>query len=281
VYAWAAAPDGTQTEKTSSFATKDVPHSATLQIASIQPKDGATVGVAQPLVVSFAQAVADRKLVQAALQVTTAPQVAGAWYWIDDSHVHFRPQNFWPAGTRVRLDAKLSGIKAGHAMIGGKDRRSSFTVGRNQVIRVDTHAHQMTVQRDGRTIKTFDVSTGKPGWETRDGTEVMQDRVTHKHWTNTAIGAKKHFSLYSKYAIRITNSGEFVHDAPWATNSLGDANTSHGCVGLRPSDMKWIWDNSLLGDPVVVTGTPRHHQDLGNTYDDWNVPWQTWSRGNA
>jgi hypothetical protein len=45
--------------------------------------------------------------------------------------------------------------------------------------------------------------------------------------------------------------------------------------------MKWIWDNSLIGDPVVVTGTQRHAQDLWNTYDDWNVSWPSWSKGNA
>jgi lipoprotein-anchoring transpeptidase ErfK/SrfK len=255
--------------------------SRTLQIAQVQPRDGAVVGVAQPLAVSFDGPVPNRKLVQKALQVTTTPHVDGAWYWIDDSHVHFRPQGFWPTGTQVRLVAKLSGISAGGKVVGAADRTSTFVVGRNQVFAVDTHAHRMTVTRDGLTVKTFDVSTGKPGWETRDGTEVMQDRATDKHWTNVAIDAKKHFSLHSKYAIRITNSGEFVHDAPWATGTLGDANTSHGCVGLRTSDMKWVWANSLAGDPVVVTGTVRQQQDLWNTYDDWNVPWATWSRGDT
>jgi lipoprotein-anchoring transpeptidase ErfK/SrfK len=281
VDAWAVGPDGQQIEKTSSFATRHVSRSGTLQVAGIQPRNGTTVGVAQPIVVALGSPVSNRKLVQAALQVATTPHVEGAWYWIDDSHVHYRPQAFWPVGTRVRLDVQLSGISAGNGMIGGKDLSSSFVVGRNQVIHVDTRAHRLIVDRDGRTVKSFDASTGKPGWETRDGTEVMIDRVRHKHWTNTAIGAEKHFSLYSKYAIRITNSGEFVHDAPWDDREMGDANTSHGCVGLKSGDMKWIWDNSLLGDPVIVTGTSRHHQDQTNTYDDWNISWQTWSQGDV
>jgi lipoprotein-anchoring transpeptidase ErfK/SrfK len=228
VEAWAVGADGNEIEQTSTFTTKGVHGTRSLQVASVTPDDGRTVGVAQPLVVTFASPVPNRKIVQAALQVTTTPHVDGAWFWIDDSHVHYRPANFWPAGTRVRLDAKLSGMAAGKGAVGGKDRTSSFTVGRNQVIRVDTRAHRLTVERDGITVKSFDASTGKPGWETRDGTEVMTDRVRHKHWTNTAIDAKQHYSKYSDYAIRITNSGEFVHDAPWATASLGDANTSHG-----------------------------------------------------
>jgi lipoprotein-anchoring transpeptidase ErfK/SrfK len=281
VQAWALGPDGSRTEQQSRFTTATVHRSRTLRVETIQPPDGATVGVAQPVVIAFDAPVSSRRLVQAGLRVTTTPHVAGAWYWIDDSHVHFRPQAFWPPGTRVRVDVNLSDRSLGNGTLGGRNRASSFTVGRNQVLRVDTHAHRMTVQRDGRTVKSFDASTGKPGWETRDGTEVMQARVIHKHWTNSAIGAKKHFSLYSKYAIRITDSGEFVHDAPWARGVLGEANTSHGCVALKPDAMKWIWDNSLLGDPVIVTGTPRHHQDRTNTYDDWNIAWQNWNRGNA
>jgi lipoprotein-anchoring transpeptidase ErfK/SrfK len=109
----------------------------------------------------------------------------------------------------------------------------------------------------------------------------MMDKVGKKHWTNTQIDAPEHYSLHSKYAIRITDSGEFVHDAPWATGSIGDANTSHGCVGLKTADAKWIWDNSLLGDPVVITGSNKNTQDLSNRFDDWNVPWSTWSKGNA
>jgi lipoprotein-anchoring transpeptidase ErfK/SrfK len=281
VHAWAAGADGQQVEQTASFTTVDSKHSSTLQATTVLPKDGSTVGVAQPIVVGFDQPVADRALVQAALSVKTAPFVAGAWYWIDNQTVDYRPEQFWPAGTRVTLDVRIAGVKAGAGVVGGSDRTSHFTVGRNQVLRVNTQTHKLVVERDGRQIKSFDVSTGKPGWETRNGTEVMMDKVGKKHWTNDQIDAPEHYSLHSKYAIRITDSGEFVHDAPWATGSIGDANTSHGCVGLKTEDAKWVWDNSLLGDPVVITGSARSGQDIYNRYDDWNVPWSTWSRGNA
>jgi lipoprotein-anchoring transpeptidase ErfK/SrfK len=281
VDAWGTGPDGKPIEATSEFRTKGVKHSSTLQVASISPNDGAKVGVAQPLVVAFDQPVADRKVVQNALQVTTSPNVTGAWYWIDGTHVDYRPQHFWPANTKVTLNAQLSGIVVGGGAVGGKDRTSSFTVGRSQVIRVNANKHQLSVYQGNHKVKTYDVSTGKPGWLTRSGTEVMMDKVGHKHWTNQQIDAKEDYSLYSKYAIRITNSGEFVHDAPWSSGSIGDANTSHGCVGLKTKDMKWIWDHSLVGDPVVVSATGRDGQDLTNRYDDWNVPWSKWSKGNA
>ena len=281
VHAWGAGGDGKQVEQDASFSTKDEHHSSTLEATTILPKDGATVGVAQPLVVGFDQPVANRKQVQRALAVTTTPQVAGAWYWIDNQYVDYRPQRFWPTGTKVTLNVRIAHIKAGDGVLGGKNRTSSFTVGRNQVLQVDTKAHKLGVLRGGVRIKSFDVSTGKPGWETRNGIEVMQDRVGKKHWTNEEIDAPEDFSLHSKYAIRITDSGEFVHDAPWAAGSIGDANTSHGCIALQTKDAKWIWENSMLGDPVVITESERDGQQLYNRFDDWNVSWATWSKGNA
>jgi L,D-transpeptidase catalytic domain len=75
--------------------------------------------------------------------------------------------------------------------------------------------------------------------------------------------------------------GEFVHDAPWNTGNIGSANTSHGCVGLRPADMAWLYRQTMAGDPVIVTGSPKKYTELWNRYMDWNVPWPRWSAGNA
>jgi lipoprotein-anchoring transpeptidase ErfK/SrfK len=107
------------------------------------------------------------------------------------------------------------------------------------------------------------------------------DRERNKVWTNDAIDAKEDYRLKSKYAMRLTNSGEFVHDAPWNTGNIGEANTSHGCIGLFPKDMTWLWRNTLLGDPVVVTGSPKPFDDLENRIADWNIPWAKWSKGNT
>jgi lipoprotein-anchoring transpeptidase ErfK/SrfK len=254
--------------------TKTVAHTGSLRVSSVLPADGTTVGVAQPLIVEFSSPVADRKLAQKSLEVTTTPAVAGAWYWIDNQYVDYRPEQFWPTGTTVTLNVRTSGAKSGDVTTSG------FTVGRNQVLAVNTQKHTMDVLRDGQKVKSFDVSTGKPGFRTRDGIEVMQERVGKKHWTNEQIDVPEDYSLHSKYAIRITNSGEFVHDAPWAKGSIGDANTSHGCIGLKTADAKWIWDHSLLGDPVMVTGSDKDTQGKTNRIDDWNISWATWSKGN-
>jgi hypothetical protein len=106
------------------------------------------------------------------------------------------------------------------------------------------------------------------------------EKVLNKHWTNAAIDAPEHYSLYSAHAMRMTNSGEFIHDAPWNTGNIGEANTSHGCVGMTVSDMDWLYDHTLVGDAVVVTGSPKPYTEIYNRYQDWNVSWSKWQTGN-
>jgi lipoprotein-anchoring transpeptidase ErfK/SrfK len=43
-----------------------------------------------------------------------------------------------------------------------------------------------------------------------------------------------------------------VHSAPWAVNSLGFENVSHGCISLSPEDAEWYYDTVNVGDPVIV-----------------------------
>jgi lipoprotein-anchoring transpeptidase ErfK/SrfK len=263
------------------FTTLAVPRSKQLRATSISPLDGWTVGVAQPLVVGFNRPVANRKAVQEALRVETRPGIRGAWYWIDDEYVHYRPPKFWPPGTKVTLHVELTGVDAGRGVWGAADRTRTFTIGRQQIIKVDVVKKRLTVVRNGKAIRTFPVSTGKKGWETRNGIKVIMEKVTNKKWTNESIQAPEEYTLFSKYAMRMTNSGEFIHDAPWNVGNIGAANTSHGCVGLYPKDMAWLYARTIYGDPVVVTGSPRKYTEIWNRYMDWNVPWRTWAAGNA
>jgi lipoprotein-anchoring transpeptidase ErfK/SrfK len=265
----------------SSFTTLAVPKSRQLKASSISPLDGWTVGVAHPLVVGFNHPVKNRESVQRALRVVTKPAVRGAWYWIDDEHVHYRPANFWPPGTKVTLYAEITGVDAGRGLWGAADRTRLFTIGRHQIIRVDVVKKRLTVVRSGKAIRTFPVSTGKKGWETRNGIKVIMEKVRHKKWTNTSIDAPEQYTLFSAYAMRMTNSGEFIHDAPWNIGNIGSANTSHGCVGLYPRDMAWLFARTIHGDAVVVTGSPRRYTEVWNRYMDWNIPWRTWAAGNT
>jgi lipoprotein-anchoring transpeptidase ErfK/SrfK len=271
---------GATVAQTSKFSTLTVAKKDQTASTLISPPDGSTVGVAQPVVIQFNHGITNREAALQALSVETSEPVEGGWYWIDSREVHWRPKDFWPTGVHVTIKESLVGMDMGDGEWGISRRESSFTVGREQIIKVDVKRHELRVVRDGKTIKTFDVSTGKPGWETRNGTKVIMEKVTGKIWRSEAIDAPEHYRLRSSYAMRMTNSGEFIHDAPWNTGNIGRANTSHGCVGLTVSAMAWLFDHTIIGDPVVVTGSPKKFTELWNRYQDWNVDWDQWQTGN-
>jgi hypothetical protein len=49
---------------------------------------------------------------------------------------------------------------------------------------------------------------------------------------------------------------------------------------MSPENAKWLFENTEIGDPVVVTGTPKK-QTLGDGVTVWNVPWDEWVAGSA
>lgn len=270
---------GSTVNQTSKFSTLKVMAKDQTGSTLISPPDGSTVGVAQPVVIAFNHNITNREAALQALSVETSTPVEGDWYWIDAREVHWRPKEFWPTGTKVTVKENLVGLDMGDGEWGVSRRESSFTVGREQIIKVDVKRHELQVVRNGKVIKRFDVSTGKPGWETRNGIKVIMDKETHKKWTNTAIDAPEAYTLYSSYALRMTNSGEFIHDATW-NGRIGSANTSHGCVGMRLSDMRWMYNNTIMGDAVITTGSPKKFTEIWNRYQDWNVDWDQWQTGN-
>ena len=89
-------------------------------------------------------------------------------------------------------------------------------------------------------MRTIYVSGGKPGWATRSGIKLIMAKEYNKKMTNEMIGAKEDYSVRAAYAMRITNSGEFLHSAPWNSAYFGRSNASHGCVGMSNADAGWL-----------------------------------------
>ena len=83
-----------------------------------------------------------------------------------------------------------------------------------------------------------------------------------------------------EYAMRLTWTGEFLHASPWAAADWGKNRTSHGCISMSTENAKWLFENTEVGDPVVVTGTPKQ-QTPGDGVTVWNVPWNEWVAGSA
>ena len=252
----------------------------------ISPRDGARVGVGMPVLVRFSAPVAQayRGSVQRALTVTSTPAVEGAWNWVSDTRVEYRPKEFWPAHTTVSVSADLAGVQAGQDMWGAQDKSVEFTIGRSVVSVVDVDSHQMTVTIDGTLARSIPVTTGKPGFQTRGGTRVISEMLSETRMDAASTGVTprdpEYYNLDVRYAMRMTNSGEFIHAAPWSVQSQGVDNVSHGCVGMSPADAQWLFERSRVGDVVTVVNSTRKLEP-GNGLTQWNVPWADWVAGSA
>ena len=53
--------------------------------------------------------------------------------------------------------------------------------------------------------------------------------------------------------VRVTNSGEFLHAAPWNVANIGKRSTSNGCTNLLPADAQRLFGYLQIGDPVTYT----------------------------
>ncbi|MBE3076113.1 MAG: L,D-transpeptidase family protein, partial [Actinobacteria bacterium] len=243
----ATGPDGTATSTSSTFRTLKPQVSATY---ALMP-NGGNVGVGMPVIVQFASGVAtkaQRAEVEKRVKVTTVPVQRGAWGWLDSRQLMWRPRNYWLPGTKVTVSAPLHGVQTGDNKWIAGDDRTSFTVGSSMVSTVNMNAHVMTVRRNGVVIRTFKVSTGKPGprTETRYGTKVIIERNSAITMDSATVGIPKgnpnYYKIRTKWNLRLTWTGEFIHSAPWSVNSQGTENVSHGCTNMAPADAEWMFD---------------------------------------
>lgn len=242
---------------------------------AVYPLDGMTMGVAMPAIIRFDIPVTDKANVEKHLHIDVSPKQPGSWYWQSDTEVHYRPKSYWKPGTKVTVDARLNGVKAGRKLYGQESRTFSFSVARKVVAKVDLSKHVMRVYIGDKLARTIKISAGKKGFTTRSGVKVISEKLRTTRMTSETdnINDPEYYDLDSvKWAMRLTQSGEFFHAAPWNTPNFGKANVSHGCTGMSDADAKWLFQNMRVGDPAEFTGSGRG-METGNGYTDWNLSW--------
>jgi lipoprotein-anchoring transpeptidase ErfK/SrfK len=246
----------------------------------LYPLKGSLVGVGMPVVLTLDVPVKDMAAFEKNLHVTSSPAQAGTWHWYSSTQVRYRPQKFWKPGTKVKVTADINGLYAGRGVYGQNSASTHFKVGRSQITKINLSSHVAKVYRKGKLARTIYVSGGKPGWQTRSGVKLIMDKRYVTRMTNTMIGAREQYSLRVRYAMRITQSGEFLHAAPWNAAYFGRRNASHGCVGMSTSNAAWLFSHTLIGDPVITRGSSRG-VEYGNGYSDWNVSYAKYKKGSA
>lgn len=277
--------DGAQGRETVTFATK--PANNLLNV-TFGP-DAGTYGVGEPVTAALSKPVHDhtaRARVEAALHVTSTPAVTGSWYWVDDQTLHFRPKRYWPAHATVSVSSGLGGAQISKGVFGGSAKPVTFDTGDRVLALTDAGTHQLTFYRNGDEVRTMPVTTGKPGFDTRNGIKVVLEKQSFVQMKSSTVGiaagSSNSYDLPVHWATRVTWSGEYVHAAPWSVGSQGVANTSHGCTGMSTENAKWFFDEVRPGDVVQVIGSGGHDmEDFGNGFGDWNLSWDEWLKGSA
>lgn len=238
-----------------------------------------TVGVAAPIAITFDKPVTDRAAVERKLSVQTSVPVEGSWAWLPSApgtdRVHWRPREYWPAGTEVAVSAPLGGHDYGDGRTGITDIVSTFTIGRAQVVHADIENHRFVVERDGEVVADYPASYGSgrdPNLVTRSGIHVVTEFHEQKHMVSERYG----YDLVVDWAVRISNNGEFVHASENSLDFQGRDNVTHGCINLSPADAQEYYHSAMFGDPVEVTGSDTELSEADGDVFDWTLSWEYW-----
>ncbi|GAA3226181.1 Ig-like domain-containing protein [Actinocorallia longicatena] len=250
-----------------------------LKITEITPKAGERVGVGMPIIVTFNRRVRERAAVTRALWVDT--EQVGAWRWVAPNRVVFRTRDHWRPLQRVTLRARLAWTRSAPGTYGVADRTRSFTVDRALTSTISTRSHVMTVRRNGKIIRRIRISAGNgatPGTTTTTGVHLAMAKTDPERMISPGRrpGDPGYYDMRVSSAVRISDSGEFVHAAPWSVSAQGNRNVSHGCVNVSPADARWFYRRTLRGDIITITGTKRI-LDWRNGWGFWQVPWSVWT----
>ncbi|MFE9563128.1 Ig-like domain-containing protein [Streptomyces sp. NPDC006487] len=284
VRATAASADGKETASESAFHTLK-PAKEQTETVTVLPAGGTTVGVGQPLSLTFDHKVKNKAEIERRLKVTTNNDTEGSWGWLTETltgkdRVDWRPKEYWKPGTRVTLEAPLSGVDTGSGRYLTKSYSTSATIGRSQLAKVDVPAHKLTLERDGRVVKSIPITAGDPAktptWSGRMPLMAKEGKIK---MTAASVGLTGYDQWVDK-SMRMTVSGTFAHQAEWAESYIGSANRSHGCIGMKAADATWFYAQAQIGDVFDVTGG-KETVAAGNGFGEWNLPWDQWRKHSA
>ncbi|MGI5369390.1 L,D-transpeptidase [Streptomyces iakyrus] len=261
-------------------------------IGTYTPDNGTTVGVGMPVSFTFDKAITDRKAVQSHITVSSSSGQKIVGHWFNGQRLDFRPEEYWKAGSKVTMKIDLDGVEGANGVYGVQKKTVTFTVGRSQVSTVDANTQTMTVVRDGKTVKTIPISAGSPEHTTYNGQMVISEKFVQTRMNSRTVGLGGEYDIPDvPHAMRLTTSGTFLHGNYWYNKGnppFGRQGTSHGCVGLADvqgaggsTPAKWFYDNSLIGDVVIVKNSPDKTVAPDNGLNGWNMAWSQWVAGSA
>ena len=289
--------DATTLTKVSRFSTAVPEQQATVSLrTTIGSKltDGASYGVGTVVVAQFDTDIADRAAAERQLRVTTSPPVQGSWMWINDRKAHWRPKEYYPAGTKVSVHADIYGADLGDGVYGLEDSSVDFVIGQKRVTIADDRTKQVSVFVDDKLVRTMPTSMGRGGttsvgnntiafW-TQPGVYTVMEKqnpvIMDSSTYGLPVSSSSGYKVSVPHAVRISPDGIYLHTKESTVWAQGNTNVSAGCLNLSAENAEWFYDFAQPGDVVEVRhtgGAPLEQWQNG----DWSVPWQTWLAGSA
>ncbi|WP_078309272.1 MULTISPECIES: Ig-like domain-containing protein [unclassified Mycobacterium] len=251
----------------------------------VMPGDGEVVGIGQTVAIRFDESIPNRAAAEKAIKITTNPPVEGAFYWLNNREVRWRPEAFWEPGTSVDVKVNTYGVDLGNGVFGQDNVTSRFAIGDAIISRVDDNNKVVNVERNGEIIKTMPTSMGKDKAPTNNGTYIIGERfkdlIMDSSTYGVAVNSPDGYRTKVQYATQMSYSGIYVHAAPWSVGAQGRTNTSHGCLNVSTANAKWFYENTKRGDIVIVSNTVGPVLPGTEGLGDWNIPWSQWKAGNA
>ncbi|RMI31029.1 L,D-transpeptidase [Nocardia stercoris] len=284
-YSWSGTAIGTDGKPVPITGKFSVVNPAKTLGANINIGDGQEVGIAAPLMLQFMGPVENKAGVEKALSMVTNPPTEGSWAWLPPSdkgsRAHWRPKEYWQPGTTVQFTAKLYGQDLGGGAFGDQDISSNFTIGRSQIVKGVASSHRVQVYRDGALLFDFPCSYGEGDVDrnvTRSGIHVVTEKYQDFYMSNPAAG---YSNVHERWAVRISDNGEFIHANPESAAAQGNSNVTNGCINLSTEDAATYFPTAMYGDPVEVSGTRLQLSAVDGDIYDWSIDYETWKSMSA
>jgi lipoprotein-anchoring transpeptidase ErfK/SrfK len=231
-------------------------------------------GVGMPIILTFSAPVQDKAAVERSIELRTSKPVVGSWYWDGNSTLDFRPRDYWPAHTTVSFTGHFDGVESAPGVYGFHTLTQTFGIGDSVIAVASTKAHKTQIYVNGKLKYDWNISSGKPGDDTPDGSYLTIEKENPVRMIGPG------YDLLVPWSVRFTFSGDYYHDAYWSVGEQGFENVSHGCVNLSPADAEIYYNLAVPGDPITISNSPRSGA-WDNGWTEWFLSWPQYLKGSA
>lgn len=139
------------------------------------------------------------------------------------------PRLLWCPVLMKAASCHFDGVQAAPGVDGTADLTQDFRIGPALIVTLSTRTHYMKVWYRRKHIGNWPISTGRPGYDTANGTYLTIEKGNPTRMVGNG------YDLLVPSAVRFTCSGNYIHAADWSVAQQGVVNVSHGYVNVSPA----------------------------------------------